>query len=141
LPKRVDVKLPADAAYAFPSWISGGIGDSLTKAGFNLRGVKLNVLAVGDTKTSMLVMDVDSAQATALTAALGNQADLRKFAAAITAAPEVKRANIVRLAVNIRQGADIITMTLTLQTLDGIAKGTIPDAELQKQIQFGQKKA
>ena len=52
-----------------------------------------------------------------------------------------KSSNITRLALNVRgrdqQGAYIITMMMTTATLDAMAKGTLSDADAQKQTQTG----
>lgn len=115
-----------------------GIRISLTAAGLNLRGVVVGVFKVTGTDQSLLVIDVDGAQASSLNSAMSNQNDQKKFAQAIVSAPAVKAAKIGRLALNITQkdaqGTIVLGMTMTMATLDSMAKGTLSDAEAQKQV-------
>jgi hypothetical protein len=117
---------------------ANGIRASLMAAGLNLRGVVVGVYKVTGTDQSLLVIDVDGAQASSLNSAMSNQNDQKKFAQAIVGAPAIKTAKIGRLALNITnkdaQGTIVLGMTMTMATLDSMAKGTLSDADAQKQV-------
>jgi hypothetical protein len=118
---------------------------SLREAGFNLTGVRAKVFAVRGTPDQMLVLSIQAKQATALSAALNSQADQRKLMTALTAPPILKGVRVTRLAINIddtdpQQGPYTVVMTMSFATAEGIAKGTVTEAQAQQQIEIRTRK-
>lgn len=115
------------------------IAKSLQRAGLDLRGTSVSVFHINGTDQQLLVFTVDTATATAMSNALSTTANQRNFAKAVVDTPVVKKAKISRIAMDLTgrdaQGRYTVSMTMTMATLEAMAKGTLSDTELQQQIQ------
>ena len=117
---------------------STAVTTALKQAGLNTTGLSVAVFPISGSTGQLLVIDGEIT-APAFSGAGTSNFDQKKMAQAVLAVP--KSSNITRLALNVRgrdqQGAYIITMTMTTATLDAMAKGTLSDADAQKQTQTG----
>jgi len=110
----------------------------MRQAGFNMTGIDVKVISVRGTPDQMLVVNIDGKKATALNASATNQADQKKLLTAITAPPILKASGVTRLSIFIKdsdpqQGPYTLVMTMPFATAEGLAKGTITDAQAQQQ--------
>jgi hypothetical protein len=116
---------------------AAAISDALRRSGLNMAGIGVYVFPMKKAEGSLLVIDApDTAPAFSATQAAGP--DEKAFAQALLSAPA--GANITRLAMNIRsrdaQGPYILTMTMPMTALQGIANGTTTSLTLGE-VQLG----
>ena len=117
----------------------------IQKAGVNVTGAEFFVFPIRGTVNTMLVIDAPSSapmfSSSSSASAMNSDAEMKKFAAAIVASPTIKTARITSLTMNVRdkdqQGPLVVTFGLPITALEGLAKGTLSDAELQKQMVLG----
>jgi hypothetical protein len=119
---------------------------ALRQGGYDLTGVLVLVEYMrGTGDQQALILDVDAKKATTLSGKLGTEAELRKFLAALTSSPLVRRSKVTRVIVNVKdtdpqQGPYTLTMVMSLDTAEGIAKGTVTQAQMQSQVQIRTRK-
>jgi hypothetical protein len=122
------------------------VEQSLKAAGFNLTGLRVAVFLMRETGGEhMLVLDINAKAATSLTNAVSNTADQKKLLTALTSPPLLKQRKVTRVMINIndtdpKEGPYTVIMSMTFATAEGIARGSLTEAQMQQQVQIRTRK-
>ena len=111
--------------------------DAVTKAmnaaKVDMKGTQVFVYPVYGTQTSLLVFDVDGNMASS-----SSSSSQEQMIKALAGIPELKTASVDRVVMNYKgkdkQGNYLLTVTMTLKAMDAMSKGTLSQADMQKEL-------
>ena len=131
--------LPEARFGAMDAATAAAISDAETATGFNLTGAEFYVFAViGSQAEQLLVLDIDTDKAQALTDAFAAQDASRRFLQAIVNHPGVTRGRISRFVVNFngsdKDGPYTIVVTAPIAILQASARGEELTQEQNQQV-------